>query len=137
MEKKNTKQSDISRDFIRSVGCNLFLLPASLIVLSILVISGFMFFRIYVFGDFGEPFQDQSQLIALAIFAIAFLLLFRATWRNAVLFYSIATRYRTMRQEKSRIEHLIKSDVAQDNQNATLLQYTESTAYEELTNGKR
>jgi hypothetical protein len=142
MEKKNLKQQDITRDFIRSVGCNVFLIPAMLIILSILVVSGFTFFRLYFFQNqislesFHDP-QYLIDLIGLTFVILAIVTLVRALWRNTLLLHSIVTRYRSMRQEKTRIDRLIKSEVAENSQNAALLQYAEDESYKELANGKR
>jgi hypothetical protein len=140
MEKKNSQQHINTSDLVKSAGCNFILVLITLIIAVMLAFFGLITFRLYFWGlesAWIQPLQDPIYLIAFGTVVLAIFFVLSTTWRNVAGLYTKFRRYRTMQQEKARIDRLIKSDEAQDNQNAALLQYAEDAAYQELTNGKR
>jgi hypothetical protein len=139
MEDKNTNRRNLTTEFITTIGRSIIRIPLLLVTMCLIVIVIFLLLT----GAFIDPSASTgykynlNTLAGLIITTTCLWGVLHRTRREIVKLYSVITRYRTMRHEKVRIERLIKSDEAQDNQNATLLQYAEDESYKELANGKR
>jgi hypothetical protein len=138
MEKKNSQQRDITTELIANIGCNIVLLPTTIVSIGLCVIGVITSIRWYV--NRSSPIDIPNYItfiVVLVLLVLGLVAYLWAGWKNILMSYSIIRRYRSMRQEKARIDRLIKSDEAQDNRDIALLTYVEDEAYKELANGKR
>jgi hypothetical protein len=135
MEKKNTNQHVGKIELVFTVGCHLIVLLASLIFISLLVIVGIWVFYLYIFGDATlsiVPFQDADSIIAIGLVLLALFACVWGAWKYAATSYGVVIRYRTMRQEKARIERLMTHDNIQSRSETDLLSAQDPTLQKEM-----
>ena len=128
MEKKNLKQEDVKRELYANAGCNLVVIPVTLIVVGVLAAIGLIMFQYYFFGleaAFIEPFQDRNYLYMLIGVIIAILLVLTTTWRNFRGLYQAFRRYRLMQHEQTRIQRLVERQADDTTDNHDLLLYAQ------------
>jgi hypothetical protein len=134
MEDKNTHRRNLTIEFIATIGWGIVRIPLLLVTICVIVIVIFLLLT----GAFIDPSASREygyNLNNLAGLIVATTCLWAAlhkTRREIIKLYSLITRYRTMQQEKARIEKLMAHDNIQSSSEADLVYAQDSALQKEM-----